>query len=112
MRQLSFTLQPESQDSSLRKQHGVAVVLIALSLAAVLMAGLARAPWWFWLIGAASLALLLATDPSKLRPSYADARGLGSLVLMLDDLKKASLAGVMAAAAFGIGSALSLALPL
>jgi hypothetical protein len=90
----------------------VAVVLIALSLAAVGMAGLAKAPWWFWLIGAASLALLLATDPTRLRPSYAEARGFNSVLLMLDDLKKVTTASVMAASTFAAGSALSLALPI
>jgi hypothetical protein len=93
-------------------ETGSAAVLIAFSLAAVLMAGLAKAPWWFWLIGAASLFLLLTTDPARLRPSYAEARGLNSVLLVLDDLKKVSMAGVMAAAAFAAGSALSLALPI
>lgn len=86
-------------------------MLIVLSLAAVLMAGVAKAPWWFWLIGAASLALLLATDPTRLRPSYAEARGFSSVFLVLEDLKKVSMASVMAAGAFAMGSALSLALP-
>jgi hypothetical protein len=87
-------------------------LLIALSLAAMISGGLVRAPWWFWLIGAASLALLLATDPQRLRPSYAEAHGLDSVFLLLADLRTVSLASAMAAAAFAIGSAVSLALPL
>ena len=87
-------------------------MLITLSLAATLLGGLARAPWWFWLVGAAALALLMATDPNRLRTGYADARGLDSVPLLLGDLKTLSMACSMSAAAFALGSALSLALPL
>jgi hypothetical protein len=91
--------------------QGVSILLVALSLAATLLGGFARAPWWFWLVGAAALALLMATDPDRLRPSYADARRLASVPLLLDDLKTLSMASVMSAAAFALGSAMSLALP-
>ena len=91
---------------------GVTVLLVMLSLAATLLGGFARAPWWFWLVGAAALALLMATDPDRLRASYADARGVRSVPLLLGDLKSLSIACSMSAAAFAVGSALSLALPL
>jgi hypothetical protein len=87
-------------------------LLVALSPIATLLGGLARAPWWFWLVGAAALALLIATDPNRLRASYADTRGLDSVPLLLGDLKTLSLASLMSAAAFALGGALSLALPL
>jgi hypothetical protein len=86
-------------------------LLVTLSLAATLLGGLARAPWWFWLVGAAALTLLMATDPDRQRASYADARGIGSVPLLLGDLKTASMASMLSAAAFALGSALSLALP-
>jgi Zn-dependent protease with chaperone function len=54
--------------------QGVFVLLVALSLAATLLGGFAKAPWWFWLVGAAALALLIATDPNRFRASYADTR--------------------------------------
>jgi hypothetical protein len=91
---------------------GVLILLVTLSLAATLLGGAARAPWWFWLVGAAALTLLMATDPDRRRASYADARGVSSVPLLLGDLKTASMACSMSAAAFAMGSALSLALPL
>jgi len=91
---------------------GVFGLLVALSLAATLLGGFARAPWWFWLVGAAALGLLMATDPNRLRAGYADVRGVNSVPLLLDDLKTLSMACAMSAAAFALGSALSLALPL
>jgi hypothetical protein len=90
---------------------GVSVLLITLSLIATLLGGLARAPWWFWLVGAGALALLMASDPTRLRASYADTRGLDSVPLLLGDLKTMSMASLMSAAAFALGNALSLALP-
>ena len=87
-------------------------MLVMLSLAATLLGGFAKAPWWFWLVGAAALALLMATDPDRLRASYADAQGVRSVPLLLGDLKRLSIACSMSAAAFAVGSALSLALPL
>jgi hypothetical protein len=87
-------------------------LLTALSLAATLLGGFARTPWWFWLVGAAVLALLMATNPDRLRASYAEARGLNSVALLLSDLKTLSIASLMSAAAFGLGTALSLALHL
>jgi len=87
-------------------------LLITLSLVATVLGGLAKAPWWFWLVGAATLALLMASDPARLRASYADKRGLESIPLLLGDLKTLSMASLISAAAFALGSALSLALPL
>ena len=86
-------------------------VLIALSLTATLLGGFARAPWWFWLLGVAATALLMATDPDRQRASCAEARGLTSIPLLLDDLKTVSVAALISAAAFALGSALSLTLP-
>ena len=107
-----FTPQPDSrQIPRLGRNAGGILLAVALSLAAMLLGGLARAPWWFWLVGAGALALLMATDPDRLRPSYADARRLGSVPLLFDDLKTLSMASVMSAAAFALGSAMSLALP-
>jgi hypothetical protein len=85
-------------------------LLTALSLAATLLGGFARTPWWFWLVGAAALALLMATNPDRLRATYAEARGLNSFTLLLGDLKTLSIACMMSAAAFGLGTALSLVL--
>ncbi len=87
-------------------------MLVTLSVIATLLGGLARAPWWFWLVGAAALTLLMTTDPHRLRASYADTRGLNTVPLLLGDLKTLSMACLMSAAAFALGSALSLALPL
>ena len=87
-------------------------MLVALSLVATMLGGLARAPWWFWLVGAAALTLLLATDPERLRPSYADAHGLDAVPLLIADLKSLSQGCLMAAAAFALGIAVSQALPL
>jgi hypothetical protein len=83
---------------------------MALSLIATLIGGLAGAPWWFWLVGGGALALLMATDPTRLRASYADARGLASIPLLFTDLKTATLACALSAAAFALGTALSPAL--
>jgi hypothetical protein len=87
-------------------------LLVTLSVIATLLGGLARAPWWFWLVGAGALTLLMTTDPSRLRASYADTRGLNTLPLLLGDLKSLSMACLMSAASFGLGSALSWALPI
>jgi Zn-dependent protease with chaperone function len=87
--------------------QGVFVLLVALSLAATLLGGFAKAPWWFWLVGAAALALLIATDPNRLRASYADTRGLDTVPLLLGDLKSLSIGCLMSAAAFALGVALS-----
>jgi 4-hydroxybenzoate polyprenyltransferase len=87
--------------------QGVSVLLVALSLAATLLGGFARAPWWFWLVGAAALALLIATDPNRFRASYADTRGLDTVPLLLGDLKSLSIGCLMSAAAFALGVALS-----
>jgi hypothetical protein len=86
-------------------------LLVTLSLTATLLGGLAGTPWWFWLIGAAGLTLLLATDPGRSRAGYPDVRGAGNVLLLLDDLKMLSKACLMSAAAFASGSFLSAALP-
>jgi hypothetical protein len=80
---------------------------MALSLIATLIGGFAGAPWWFWLVGGGALSLLMATDPARLRASYADARGLDTVPLVLADLKTGALACSLSAAAFALGTALS-----
>jgi hypothetical protein len=102
---------PTRTTRPLDAKSGVSALLVALSLIATLLGGLARAPWWFWLVGAAALALLMATDPSRLRASYAEARGLNSVPLLLGDLKSLATGCLMSAGAFALGSALSLTLP-
>lgn len=82
-------------------------MLVALSIFASFMAGLARAPWWFWIVGGATLALLAATDPRRLRASYADMRGLSSLPMVLDDVKVMVRECLVSASAFGVGTGLS-----
>jgi hypothetical protein len=91
---------------------GGLAMLVMLSVVATMLGGLARAPWWFWLVGAGALMLLIATDPGRPRASYADTRGLNTLPLLVDDLKSLSMASLMSAAAFGLGSALSWVLPI
>ena len=82
-------------------------MLVALSIFASFVAGFVRAPWWFWIVGGATLALLAATDPRRSRASYADMRGLSSLPLVLGDVKIIARECVVSAAAYGGGTALS-----
>lgn len=87
-------------------------MLIISLIIASLLAGFAKAPWWFWLIGGAALALLSATNPDRLRASYADARGADTIPILLEDLKSLAAGCLMSAGAFALGSALSWALPI
>lgn len=103
----NFTHRPDSFETSLRLQMLGVTMLIALSICASFVAGFVRAPWWFWIVGGATLALLAATDPQRLRVSYADMRGLSSLPLVLDDMKIIARECLVSAAAFGVGTALS-----
>jgi hypothetical protein len=49
----------------------------------------------------------MATDPTRLRASYADARGLATVPLVLADLRTAAVACSLSAAAFALGTVLS-----
>ena len=52
----------------------------------------------------------MATDPDRLRASYAEARGLNSFTLLLGDLKTLSIACMMSRGRIRSGNGLSLAL--
>lgn len=82
-------------------------MLVMLSIFASFVAGFVRAPWWFWVLGGATLALLAATDHRRLRASYADMRGLSSLPMVLDDVKIIVRECLVSAVAFGAGTGLS-----
>lgn len=86
-------------------------MLVALSVVASFVAGFARAPWWFWVLGGVTLALLAATDPRRLRSSYSDIRGLSTVPMLFEDAKLIGREFGIAAAAFASGSALSALLP-
>lgn len=87
-------------------------MLAGFAILASLLGGLARGPWWFWLIGGGALAILAVTDPRRLRPSYADVGTLDALPLLLNDLRVVSSGCLASATAFAAGSALSWVLPL
>ena len=86
-------------------------MLVALTCLASLVAGVARSPWWFWLIGGATLALLSVTDPHRLRPRYAEMATMDALPLLLHDLRAVSAAFLVSALAFACGSLISWMLP-
>jgi hypothetical protein len=86
-------------------------MLISMSVAASFVGGFAKAPWWFWLLAGLALALLVATDPTRHRASYADAAGAGSIPLLLNDLKNLTTGCLMSVVAFALGTALSWTLP-
>lgn len=86
-------------------------MLVALSVFASFVAGLARAPWWFWLVSGITLALLAATDPRRLRASYSDMRGLSTLPMLFQDAILIARECAIAAGAFGLGAALSSLIP-
>lgn len=86
-------------------------VLTALTCLASLVAGVARSPWWFWLVAGATLTLLSITDPHRLRPRYAELGTMDALPMFLNDLRTGSAAFFISAMAFGSGSLLSWMLP-
>lgn len=86
-------------------------MLVTLSILASLLAGLAKAPWWFWLAGGGTLAVLRFTDSRRLRPHYADMGTIEALPLLLSDLRTVSAGCLVSAAAFAAGTALSWMLP-
>ncbi len=81
-------------------------MLSALLVVASLIAGLVKAPWWFWLLAGVTMALISATDPKRLRVSNAEVRGLEALPLLLDDLKLVTRGFLISALAFAAGSSL------
>src|SRR5262245_30418649 len=87
--------------------EGARNMLARLLILASFVGGFARAPWWFWVVGGVTLALLFWTDPQRQRTSYADVRGVATLPLLLEDLKSISLACLTSAVAFALGSVLS-----
>jgi hypothetical protein len=86
-------------------------MLTYLTISATLMIGLARGPWWGWLIGGLALAFLSITDPRHLRPSLSDARLTEAFALLRTDLICISAGCTVAAAAFAMGRVISWALP-
>jgi hypothetical protein len=54
-------------------------MLASLLILASIGAGFAQAPWWFWPVGGAALAVLSLTDPFKLRPVYTPLGDAGTL---------------------------------
>jgi hypothetical protein len=87
-------------------------VLTALSIAVSLLAGLFKGPWWFWLVGGATLAALSITSPDRVRASYAEASAVEAVPLLMSDLKAVSTGCALSAAAFAAGSIMSWALPI
>ena len=87
-------------------------MLAALTLLASLLGGLAKGPWWFWLVGGAALAILSVTDPT--RPYMSDAEVIGSSTasLLWSDFKVVSAGWLASAGSFAAGSVLSWSLPL
>ena len=87
-------------------------MLHALSILVSLLAGLVRGPWWFWLVGGVTLAVLSITAPDRLRPRYADTSTIEALPLLLSDLKTVTTGCAAAAAAFAVGCVISWGLPI
>lgn len=71
-------------------------------IAASFVAGLVKAPWWFWLLAGVTLAVLAATDPSRARVSYAEVRGFNTMLFA--DLRLLARGCAFAAAAFAGGA--------
>jgi hypothetical protein len=82
-------------------------MLSAMLVVASVCAGMVRAPWWFWLLSGVTIAIVAATEPSRLRVSTAEVRGLAALPLVFEDLKLAVRGCVFSAVAFAAGSGLS-----
>jgi hypothetical protein len=76
-------------------------MLALLLIAASFVAGLVKAPWWFWLLAGVTLAVLTATDPSRARMSYAEVRGFNTM--LFSDLGLLARSCLLAAAAFAGG---------
>lgn len=81
-------------------------MLSALLVVASLIAGLVKAPWWFWVLAGVTMALISATDPARLRVSNAEVRGLEALPHFVEDLKLVTRGFFVSALAFAAGSSL------
>ncbi|MDX2204854.1 MAG: hypothetical protein NW223_19045 [Hyphomicrobiaceae bacterium] len=77
-------------------------MLIAMLVAASFVAGLVKAPWWFWLVAGVTLAVCSATDPSRARVSYAEVRGFNTM--LFSDLRLLARGCLATAAAFAAGA--------
>lgn len=77
-------------------------MLALMLISASFVAGLVKAPWWFWVLGGITLAVLAATDPRRVRVSYAEIRGFNTLLLA--DLRLVARQCVYSAAAFACGT--------
>jgi hypothetical protein len=82
-------------------------MLSVMLVVASLVAGLVKAPWWFWLLSGVTMAIVTATEPERFRVSTADVRGFAALPIVLGDLKLAARGCVLSAMAFGTGSGLT-----
>jgi len=82
-------------------------MLSVMLVVASLCAGLVKGPWWFWLLSGATMAIVSATEPERLRVNTADVRGFEALPIVLNDLKLAARGCVLSAIAYGAGSALT-----
>jgi hypothetical protein len=87
-------------------------MLTYLVVSAMLITGVARGPWWGWLIGGLALAFLTITDPRYLRPSLSEARLPEAMAVLGTDLICVSAGCAIAAVAFAAGRMLSWALPI
>lgn len=77
-------------------------MLAVLLIAASFVAGLVKAPWWFWLLAGVTLAVCSATDPDRTRVSYAEVRGFNTMLFA--DLRLFARGCFYAAAAFAGGA--------
>jgi hypothetical protein len=87
-------------------------MLTYLTISATLVIGLARGPWWCWLISGAALAFLTITDPRHLRPTLSEAPLTEALAVLRSDLTYVSVSCTIAAVAFAAGRVMSWALPI
>jgi len=80
-------------------------MLAHLAILAAVGAGFANAPWWFWLVAAAALAVLAVTDPDKVHPRYAD--GGSAELLLVSGVYSFTAGCLVAAGAFAGGRVLA-----
>jgi hypothetical protein len=76
-------------------------VLTALLMAASILAGFGKGPWWAWIVGGSALALLGLTDPGNLTRRFS-ALGAGA-ALLADGLVRMSTGCLVSAGAFALG---------
>lgn len=87
-------------------------MLTHLTLAATLVIGLCRGPWWVWVVAGGAIAFLSITDPRYLRPALSEARLGEALGVLRTDLVCLASGCTAAAMAFAVGRLMSWALPL